>query len=622
MKKLFGIITAGAVTASLAGCGGLKYDEAEFRWSDSVVATDLNSATSSYSTDFLILNNIGEGLVRRNDNDEPDVTTTDEINYVIHDGLAKAAKKTVNEDKTVTWTFTLRDGIKWSNGDAITAKDFEFGFQQLANPANAAGYSSMADLIVGGEDVRNGIEEDLSQLQAKALENGEFEVTLVQEVPYFLPLMSFEVFQPIHKGTWDAAGGVGGRYGKETKYTISSGPYVVKDWDTEYGIYLEKNDQYWDKDNVEINSISNRRHKEQTSALSSYNKGDLDRVSLSGSNYSTNANKPEMNLVETSTVFYLVPNLNSEFTADPYVREALARSLDLEVAANAMKPYVPATALIQEGLVSIGTGDDSKDFTEWNEVTERYNTPRPKDLAAANNAYSQSNFKGTNKDANFMAFDQESSKPLVNSLTDDLSSINNVTGKQDLRPSTDVYKQYDKNSGYLQYTETLKTFNEEDSSFTVKNPEGTWDLGWYGWGPDYADPTTFLDIFKGADSHNMTGLDQFDEKSYSVEDGKLVVTAATEKGPYNRIVTKDGKTAAQASAIYDGYLSAANDALIAGNTDGYYDNLALAEAYLIDNYFAIPVVRKVNGFLLNTKFEGLRFHAYGSDYTWKDVTIK
>ncbi len=625
MKKLFGLLTVGAISASLAACdSGLDYREADLRWSDMAIAKDLNTATTSMATDLLILNNTGEGLIRRGLDGNEDVTTIDHINYIINDGLAsEVVKHKDDETGHVTWTFTLREGIKWANGEAITAKDFEFGFQQLANPANAGGYSSMADIIVNGEEIRKGREGfELSDLGAKALENGKFEVTLVEEVPYFLSLMTFEVFQPIHKETWDKSNG---RYGKTTEYMMSSGPYIVKDWDTEYGIYLEKNNNYWDAENVELNSISNRLLKEQSTALSSYNKGDLDRVGLTGSNYAANANSTEMNRIDTSTLYYLAPNLNSEYMADPYVREAISSSLDLSKAAIAMEPYSAASSFIQSGLVTIETEDGDIDYRDWNEDTIRYNTPNVKDLNAANAAYSQSAFKNESININFMAFNTDSWKNILNAVTNDMSQLAKVTANQKLMDGSDVYATYDKNNGYMAYVATADSLTA-DGKITVTNPDSaSWDIGWYGWGPDYADPTTFLDILKGQDSHNIVGLDPFDENSAKVvSDGeggyKVVYEQATSVGNYNRIVTMDGKTAAEASAIYDAYLTDANVELQAGNLEGYYDNLASAEAYLLDNNFIIPVVRKAGGYLLKPEFSGLQYHLYGSDYTWKDMT--
>ncbi len=625
MKKLFGLFAAGAAVASLAACGGAsKYESADFRWTDTAIATNLNSATVSVSTDFLILNNIGEGLVRRigdeENTDALNVSTEDNFNYTIHDGLASAATKVVNPDGTVEWTFTLREGIKWSNGDAITAADFEFGWQQLANPANAGSYSSKVDMIVGGDEVRKGA--DLDELQAKALENGQFQVTLTKEVPYFLNLMSFEAFLPIHEATWNAAGGSDG-YGKTVATTISSGPYVVTDWDSEYGIYLEKNEHYWDKDNVDLESISNRLMKDTTTAVLAYKDGDFDRVDLSGTQYIAEANNSERKVAETGTVWYMNVNLNSEVMADPYVREALSLSVDRESAVLVMQPYTAVSYFVPEGLATTHT---DVDFRSWNATTEQYNTFVAQDLTAASAALNNTSSSYNNQSITFKAFELDSWRALINSVTYDMQTDLGANVTQSLQPSTGYYDEFDLNNGYLNYMKTV--FDDEGNITSTTNPSGNWELGWYGWGPDYADPTTFLNLYRGDYGYNSIGLDQYDENSASTvwneetSSYELSFTAATVEGNYNRVVTKDGKTAAEASAIYDGYLDAAEAALQSGSYDGYYNNLALAEAYLLDNHFIIPVAQRNLGYLLNDDFEGLNRHMSGSDYSWKFVSRK
>ncbi len=596
MKKVFGLLTVGAVSVALAGCGSdYNYSEAEFRYATTAAPDDLNTAVTSMATNFQVLNNIGEGLVRLGEDDQPMVTTSDGgINYQVVDGLAKSILKGEDSEGHITWTFTLRDNIKWSNGDTLDAYDFEFGFRQLVNPANAGGYSSLADIIVNGAEIRgagegkkeNELYGQLDALGAKATNATTFVVTLNEEVPYFLSLMGFPSFQPIHKETWDAAGGVGGRYGKTAQYTISSGPFKLVDFQSDYGVYLVKNENYWDAEHVSLESISYKKIAEQTTQLADYGNGKLDFISLTADAYESAQSKhsSELELNETSTIYYLISNLNSPYMADYRVREALYNGLNIQSAAATMPPYVTTNTFVPSGL-AIHNGIDYAD----SEPLDKYDVPaRNVDLTKANSLISDTG--KTYNDLEFMAFNSEGWVDMLNNITNSLSAIEGVTANQNLLKPSDVYAKYDENVGFL-----------TDAAGT--NPVGTWDIGWYGWGPDYPDPTTYLDLFYSQNSHNSIGLDQYGE------------------GNYDRVIGANGEKVSDLSKIYDGYLDAANIALQSGDYATYYNQLAHAEAFLIDNYFIYPVAQKATGILTKPNVSGVWTHQFGADYTWKYVTV-
>ncbi len=632
MKKVFGLFAVGASAVTLASCGGLDYTDADYRLVSAAIAENLNSATMSMSSDFLIQNQIGEGLIRRDENDLAAIKDTSGNNtgFTISDGLAKAATRSKNEvTNEVTWTFTLRDGIKWQDGSAITANDFVFGWRQLANPANAGGYSSMADMIVGGSDVRNGKktnattkEVDYSEYKVTALSDTKFEVVLVEEVAYFTSLMTFEVFQPIHEDTWkksiDSNGNV--RYGKTAEYTMASGPYKIKEWNTKYGVYVEKNDQYWDTENVDVESISIRLDKDPNSQVTMFDAGDIDRVGLTGSHYKNAVSKNrDVSVLPVSTLWYLVPNLNSATMADPAVREAISYAVDLQNGASQMEPFTPASYFVPANLVKFEYEGEVVDFRDWNDVTKKYNEPynyqQEGGKELANSALSSVTTDLSK--LNFMTFNTASWENLIDAISFNLNQVDKITVVSNKKVPQSVYDTYDLNNGYQSHANTEKG----------KTPviSGEWDLGQYGWGPDYADPTTFLDLFKSSDSHNIIGLDQYNENSATWSGDVLQFTPAGDAAPsaQNRVVAYDENgiemTAAQASVIYDGYMEEANVQLQAGSIEGYYNNLALAESFLLENHFVFPLLQGASGYLNNERFnlDTLVYHSAGSDYSYK-----
>ena len=105
-------------------------------------------------------------------------------------GQAESYDKTANDDGTVTYTFHLRDGIKWSDGKDVTAGDFEYAWKRLVNPATAADYNYMLDCVVNANEIMAG-EKDPSELAVKAVDDKTFEVTLTTDLPYFDELCAF-----------------------------------------------------------------------------------------------------------------------------------------------------------------------------------------------------------------------------------------------------------------------------------------------------------------------------------------------------------------------------------------------------------------------------------------------
>ena len=105
-------------------------------------------------------------------------------------GQAESYDKTANDDGTVTYTFHLRDGIKWSDGKEVTAGDFEYAWKRLVNPATAADYNYMLDCVVNANEIMAG-EKDPSELAVKAVDDKTFEVTLTTDLPYFEELCAF-----------------------------------------------------------------------------------------------------------------------------------------------------------------------------------------------------------------------------------------------------------------------------------------------------------------------------------------------------------------------------------------------------------------------------------------------
>lgn len=154
----------------------------------------------------------------------------------------------VNSDGTVTYTYTLRDGLTWSNGDALTAADFVYSWNRAASKDLGADYGYMFQLVKGYEDVSTGVAG--SKLAVEAVDAKTLKVTISNAVSYWNELLAFPTFFPVHQATV-----ANEKWATEPSTYVCNGPYTISAWEHNSVITLTKNDKYYGKDTVTMNEI-------------------------------------------------------------------------------------------------------------------------------------------------------------------------------------------------------------------------------------------------------------------------------------------------------------------------------------------------------------------------------
>ena len=207
-------------SASGASNGTLTvYDPNEIRTLVEWAASDNNS--------FIILNNVEEGLYRLDANHEPQP--------------ALAESYTVSDDK-LTYTFKLRDGLKWSNGTALTAKDFVYAWLKQMSTDATSGYSCiMPGYIVNGAEYLAGTAK-AEDVGVKALDDTTLEVKLKQPTPYFVRLTVLPMFFPLNE---DYVTSQGDQFGLKAENMIYCGPYVMSSYDPASGSAVKRSGGWW-----------------------------------------------------------------------------------------------------------------------------------------------------------------------------------------------------------------------------------------------------------------------------------------------------------------------------------------------------------------------------------------
>lgn len=219
--------------------------------------------------------------------------------------LALADKYEVSEDG-LTYTFTMKDGLKWSDGSELTAKDFEYSWKRAADPKTAADYSYMYNGIATNED---------GSLNVKASEDGKtFVVNLKAPCAYFLDLCTFPTFYPVPQASVEAEEGWEtnpGLWAQEAGF-VSNGAFVLKEWKHNESMVYEKNPNYYRADEVKVERLEFMLSDDDAAPYAAYQAGDLDFIdSIPTDETAAVLDSPEFHIIDQLGTYYMSFNVNS-----------------------------------------------------------------------------------------------------------------------------------------------------------------------------------------------------------------------------------------------------------------------------------------------------------------------
>ena len=248
---------------------------------------------------------------------------------------ALAENTEISEDG-LTYTFTLRDGLKWSDGTDLTAKDFEYAWKRAAAPETAADYGYMFDAIAKNDD---------GALDVVASEDGKtLTVKLVAPCAYFLDLAAFPAYLPVPQAQVEAAAGWEtnpGAWAAEAGF-VTNGAYTMTAWTHEESMVLTKNDNYWRADEVTIPEIDLMLSADDTAIFSAYNSGDLDFADTVPTNeIASIMGNPDFHVIDNLGTYYAAFNVNSPIFEGKTVDQAIAMRKAFAILID--RPYIVET---------------------------------------------------------------------------------------------------------------------------------------------------------------------------------------------------------------------------------------------------------------------------------------
>ncbi|MEI3611258.1 peptide ABC transporter substrate-binding protein [Pseudogracilibacillus sp. SO30301A] len=299
----------------------------------------LHPGTSTDTTSSAVLDQVFEGLTRMNQDGEPEEAMAESIE-VSDDGLV--------------YTFKIREDANWTNGDPVTAGDFEYAWKWVLNPDNAdTDYAYQLYPIKGAEDAKeNG--GSLDEVGITAEDDKTLVVELEQPTDYFLELTAFHTYYPINENVSEGndkwALDAGDDY-------VSNGPFKLVSWDHKDKIVIEKNEGYWDAETVKLETINMHMIDEEATALQMYENGDLDwigdpidKIPLAA--IPTMEESGELHISDRAGVYYYTLNHDEEMFSNVNIRKALALSINRQaIIDNVSKgEQKPAMALVPPSM--------------------------------------------------------------------------------------------------------------------------------------------------------------------------------------------------------------------------------------------------------------------------------
>ncbi len=416
-------------------------------------------------------------------------------------GQAESYEKVANEDGTVTYTFKLRDGIKWSDGQPVTAGDFEYSWKRLVTPDTGADYSYMLDCVVNANEILKG-ELDPSELAAKAIDDTTFEVTLTTDLPYFEELCAFPAMMPVRQDTIEANGD---QWTFEPSTYISNGAYKLQTWNHNSEIIMEKNDQHYNYANLGPDTITWKLMDDANAMLSGYNSGELNFIeNVPQAEIANMIASGDLKIVDYIGTYYVCYQTQKAPFDNPLVRQAFTLAVDRTYIVNQVTQsgqveangFVPAGVYDAEGAA----GDDFRTVggAYYAETDADYeaNCEKAKELLAEAGYPNGEGF------------------PVVEYLynTDD----NHKAVAEALQFMWE---------DVLGVTVTLN--NQEWNTFLQTRKDGDYSIARNGWIADYNDPMSFLDMW-------LTGGGNNDAQYKSAEYDALIQQAKAATDPKER----------------------------------------------------------------------------------------
>lgn len=558
-KAVLALLMAGTMMLGVAGCGSSSDTTGTGSATTGTESTGSDTAAAGSSDMNVMLETPVESLDPQQATDgtsfEVIADYTDGLMQMDADGQAvpAIAESYDLSDDGLTYTFHLRSDAKWSNGTPVTAADFVFAWQRAVDPAVASEYAYMLSDI---GQIKNAAEiiagdMDKSELGVTAVDDTTLQVELNVPVSYFLSLMYFPTFYPVNEEFFNSCGDT---FATSPETTLSNGAFILDSYEpAATAFHLTKNADYYDAGRIQLSGLSYQVIQDSQQALMSYQTGALDTTLVNGEQVDQVKDDPEFKTVGAGYLWYVSPNMDAvPELANLNVRLALTMAIDRDaITGDVLKDgSAPTYTAVPPEFAA---GPDGSDFSA---DQEKFADVCTYDATAAADYWT----KGLEE-----LGITELSLDMVVDADDAPQKVAQV-----------LKEQWETTLPGL----TVNLVVEPKKQRVQDMQDGNYQLGLTRWGPDYADPMTYLGMWVSGNSNNY-GL--------------------------------------WSNADYDAIIDECTTGDLCTDAEGRWERLYDAEQIVMDEAVIFPLYTQCNAEMLSSKVTGVEYHPVALNRVYKDA---
>ena len=598
MKRLLALMLALVMALSLCACGGGETTEPS---GDETAAANeiavclasepdtIDPALNSAVDGATMISHLFSGLAKWAQDENGNLV-------IVADCAEELVEGVVNEDGTVTYTYTLKEGLKWSDGEPVTAADFEYAWQRAASVELAADYGYMFEVVDGYADIWAETPPADAKLNVNVIDDRTLEVTLSNSIAYWNELLAFPTYFPVREDV--VADNEG--WATDPSTYVCNGPYTITSWDHNSVIVTEKNPNYHDADSVTMDKVSYFLSDDENNMLTNFKNGDwqlIDNVPVNEIP-TLKSEYPDEFVVEGQIgTYYVCWNINENIlpesstltgaeaeAAKAEIRNAVALMFDRNYICEqiAQGGQVPASSFVPMGMTDFDGSEFYKNAGSYDEFAGYYNI--------VTDAYTENFNAAVEVLKGYYTYDE-------------------ATGKfTDFPAMTYLYNTDDNHKAIGEYLQgqlasvgiTMQLENQEWNTFLNSRKNGDYSIARNGWLADYNDPICFLDMWTSNSGNN--------DIQYGKGDHASLAMYSIDLTPFGVDLKVDNGTWAQ---TYDELIK-----VIKATTDQEvrYQLMHYAEDMLMANGCVCPLYFYTDLYMVDSSVEGFFTNPLGYKY--------
>ena len=519
---------------------------------------------------------------------------------IVADAATELPEGVTNEDGTVTYTYTLRDGMTWSDGQPVTAGDFAFAWKRAASPALAADYGYMFEVVDGYADVwatddaGNYVNPD-AELNVVALDDKTLQVTLSNAVAYWNELLAFPAYFPVREDVV-----ANEAWATDPSTYVCNGPYTMAAWDHNSVISLQKNPNYYNADAITMDTINFYLSDDANNMLSNFENRSWQLIDDVPTNEiaSLKEEYPDEFVVAGQIgTYYVCWNINEEILpasstltgadaekAKEEIRNAIGLLLDRNyiVEEIGQAGQVPASSFVSMGM----TDADGSQFYQnagHNDAFDGY-------YDVSKDSF-ESNFNTAVETLKkYYTFDEATQQ------FTDFPTLTYLYNTGESHKAIGEYLQ----SALAAVGITMNLENQEWATFLNTRKNGDYSIARNGWVADYNDPICFLDMWTTASGNNDVQFGKGANADVAIYNLDLT--------PYGYDVNVTNGTWAQ---TYDVLISSIKSCADSANR---YAMMHIAEDMLMQTGCIVPLYFYTDIYMLDSNVHGFYSNPLGYKY--------